>query len=100
MGVVHLGEDEMAMFRDRRADDPAVIADSRIKTYAEEQGGLALAYWKLAMGRVWGDPIMMTDDEAAARLDVPLGDVDAIFDETMNACGYGSDSSGSRDSAG
>lgn len=94
MGVVHLGEDEMAMFRHRRADDPAVIADHMIKSYAEKHGGLTLAYWKLAMGRDWGDPIMMTDDEAAARLDVPLGDVDAIFDETMTACGYRYGSSG------
>lgn len=89
MGVAHLDQDTMKFFRDRNPEDPSVIADSRIQEYAERTGGVTLKYWQLALGRIWGEPFMMSNDEVARRLELPESDIDEIFAETMTACGYG-----------
>ena len=88
MSVVHLDVDEMAFFASRPSDDPAVIADAKIREYAEQQGGRTLAYWRLSLGRIWGDPIMMTSDEVAKRLGWSVAEAEEIDDRTMRACGW------------
>lgn len=88
MGVAHLDQEAMDFFKNRSPEDPAVIADARIKEYAEQAGGLTLQYWKLKLGRIWGDPIMMTDDEVAKRLNLPIADLRKVSDETMESCGF------------
>lgn len=88
MTVAHLSSGTMVFFASRPSDDPAVIADTKIRTYAERQGGRTLAFWKLSLSRIWGDPIMMTNDEAAKRLGWSEDEADEIFDQTMKACGY------------
>jgi hypothetical protein len=88
VSVVHLGAEEMALFAARPSDNPAAIADAKIRGYAEQQGGRTLAYWQLCLGRIWGEPIMMTSDEVAKRLGWPEAEADEIEDQTMRACGY------------
>lgn len=88
MSVAHLDAEAMAFFASRPSDDPAVIADAKIREYAEQQGGHTLAYWRLCLGRIWGDPIMMTSDEVAKRLGWSLTEAEAINAETMRACGW------------
>lgn len=55
--------------------------------YAEEQGGRTLEYWRLSLGRIWGEPIMMTGDAVALRLRWTVDEVDEIEGRTMIACG-------------
>lgn len=88
MGIVHMDESEMDLFRNRRPDDPTLITDEKIRAYAEASGGLTLAVWKLAMGRLWGEPFMVTADQVSIRLDLAESDVIAIYDETYVACGF------------
>lgn len=88
MGIVHMDQSEMDLFRNRRPDDPTLIADEKIKNYAEARGGFTLAVWKLAMGRLWGEPFMMTKDEVSIRLNRAESDVQAIYDETYVECGF------------
>lgn len=88
MGVIHLDDAAMEFFRRRSPHDPAVIADERLRAYAERTGGVTLEYWRLAMGRIWGEPFMMTDDEVAKRLKRPISELKAIVAETNAACGW------------
>jgi len=78
----------MAFFASRRSDEPAVIADNKIRAYAEERGGATLEYWRLSLGRIWGIPIMMTADEVAQRLGRSVDEAEEIDDRTMRACGF------------
>lgn len=90
MGVAHLGPDEMAYFADPSQRYPqAVRADEQIRDYAERTGGLTLEYWQLALGRIWGQPYMMTTDEVAKRLRRPISELQRIEDETSRALGWG-----------
>lgn len=92
MGVAHLSPDEMAYFSDpTRRYPPALEADQRLREYAEHVGGLTLRYWQLALGRVWGQPYMMTTDEAASRLGLPISELQLIEDETNRALGWVTD---------
>lgn len=43
----------MAFFASRPSDSPSVIKDNKIRTYAQEQGGATLEYWRLSLGRIW-----------------------------------------------
>lgn len=88
MGIVHMNQSEMDFFRNRRPNDPAVLADKKIRNYAEAKGGLTLAVWRLTMGRLWGEPLMMTKDEVSVRLNRTESDVQAIYDETYDECGF------------
>lgn len=88
MSVAHLDDEAMAFFASRPSDDPAVIADTKIRRCAEEQGGRTLEYWRLSLGRIWGDPIMMTADEVALRLGWTVEEAEEIDDRTMRACGF------------
>lgn len=88
MAVAHLSAEEMAAFASTPADDPARVADTRIRKYAEREGGRTLTYWKLELGRIWGDPVMMTPDEAAARLGWTEAEAEEIRQATFRACGY------------
>lgn len=88
MAVAHLSADEMTWFAARPADDPAHVADTRIRDYAEREGGRTLAYWKLELGRIWDEPVMMTPDEAAARLGWTEAEAEEIRQATFRACGY------------
>jgi hypothetical protein len=88
VSVAHLDAEAMAFFASRPNDAPSVIADAKIREYAERQGGRTLAYWRLCLGRIWGDPIMMTSDEVAKRLGWSVAEADEINDQTMRACGW------------
>lgn len=88
VGIVHMNRSEMKFFRNRKPDDPAVIADEKIRKYAEAKGGLTLAVWKLTMGRLWGEPLMMTKDEVGVRLNRTESDIQAIYDTTYDECGF------------
>jgi len=90
MGVAHLGPEEMAYFTDPSRRDPrAVLAEERLRDYAERTGGLTLEFWQLLVGHVWGQPRMMTMDEAAKRLGKPLSQLQQIHEETNRALGWG-----------
>ncbi len=88
MGIVNLSAEEMESFRNRSPDEPSVLADQKIRAYAERTGGLTFEYWRLAMGRIWGDPYMMTVEEVAKRLNRPVADLKAVIEETNVACGW------------
>ena len=79
----------MSYFLDRSRRDPrALAADDDVRAYAEKQGGLTLAYWRLALGRIWGEPYMMTMDEVAKRLGRPVSELQGLVDETHAALGW------------
>jgi hypothetical protein len=86
MAIAHLSPEEMRQFAEAGKRYPrAVKLDQLIRAYAEQQGGLTLSYWKLALGRLWGDPIMMTTDEVAKRLGRPVSELRRIVEETDRA---------------
>ena len=89
MGVAHLGPEEMAYFTDPSRRDPrAVRAEEQLRDYAERTGGLTLEFWQLLVGHVWGQPHMMTMDEAAKRLRRPISELHQIHEETNRALGW------------
>jgi hypothetical protein len=86
MAIAHLSPEEMRQFADADKRYPrAVKLDELVRAYAEQQGGLTLSYWKLALGRLWGEPIMMSTDEVAKRLHRPVSELQAIVEETDRA---------------
>lgn len=90
MAIAHLDDEAMSYFLDRSRRDPrALQADDDLRAFAEERGGLTLAYWKLALGRIWHEPYMMTIDEVAIRLERPVSDLQKVVDETHAALGWG-----------
>lgn len=92
MGVAHLSTEEMAYFSDPSQRDPrAVRAEEQLKDYADRTGGLTLQMWQLMAGHVWGEPRMMTMDEAAKRLNRPLSDLQRVHEQTNEALGWGKD---------
>ena len=88
MAVVHLTPAEMKRWESLPDDHPVAVNDRRLRSYAEQQGGLTLQYWKLALARVWGDPSMMTNDEVAKQLDASESDIEQIVTETNAALGW------------
>jgi len=84
----------MEFFRNRSPEDPGAVKDARLKEYAERTGGDTLRFWKLALGRIWGDPIMMSGYEAASRLGLSRSEVERIESESAVACGLADDDSG------
>lgn len=55
------------------------------KSHAEHSGGLTLKLWQLHMGRLWGIPVMMTLDDAAKHVKIPVPQAQQVFDDTMTA---------------
>lgn len=83
MTVVHHTPQDMAAWRASWDRDPAIAKLYEfIVDYATQRGGLVLAVWKLHMGQIFGEPVMMTPDEVAKRLKLPLSDVTKIIADT------------------
>jgi hypothetical protein len=79
---------ELAALRGRLSDDPAVAKLYELlkaEAEAERRGGMTLAVWKLHMAQLWGEPLVMTSDEVAKRVGVPISRVVAIISETKAA---------------
>jgi hypothetical protein len=86
MPVVHIDPAELAALGGKLSDDPAVAKlYELLKGEAEGRGGATLAVWKLHMARLWGEPLIMTSDEVAKRLRLPVSDVAAMIAETKGA---------------
>jgi hypothetical protein len=86
MTIAHLTPEDMRQFAEADRRNPRVTKlNQLLRAYAEQQGGLTLSYWKLAMGRIWGDPVMMTTDEVAKRLQLPVSQLQGIVEETDRA---------------
>jgi len=76
MAVVKLDPEEMKALDGRLSADPAVAKlYALLKAEAERRGGKTLAVWKLHMGKLWGVPVVMTSDEVAKRLRMPVSTV-------------------------
>lgn len=90
MGVVHLTPAKMQHWASLPEDPPVAVNDRQVRVYAEQQGGVTLRYWKLALARVWGDPFMMTNDEVAKRLGVAESDLEQIVADTNAALAWNS----------
>jgi len=83
MTVVHHTPQDMAAWRASWEKNSAIAKlYELIVDYATQRGGLVLGVWKLHMGQIFGEPIMMTADEVAERLKLPLSDVTKIIDDT------------------
>ncbi len=86
MPVVHMNEAELAALGGRLSEDPAVDKLYRlIKERAEREGGTTLAVWRLHMARLWGEPLMMTSDEVASRLKLPVSVVEGAITSVRKA---------------
>jgi hypothetical protein len=76
----------MEGFAQAEAADPAIAKlYELIVAHATAKGGRTLEVWRLSMGRLFGDPVMMTTDEVAARLDLPVSEVTRVIEETNAA---------------
>jgi hypothetical protein len=81
--IVHHTPEDMKAWRDSWAEDPGIAKLYELtRRHAIEQGGLTLAVWKLHMGQIFGEPIMMTADDVAGRLELPVSAVVKIIDDT------------------
>jgi hypothetical protein len=84
--VVHFTAAELRGFEDSYARGPSMrkLRDLTVD-HARKQGGLTLAFWELHQGQFFGKPAMMTVDECAKRLGIPVSRAAAILDETQRA---------------
>jgi hypothetical protein len=81
MTVVRLSSQDLNEFAKAREADPAIAKLQDLKVArAKELGGLTLQIYRLHQGLLFGEPIMMTLDEVASRLNLP---VSAIADHVM-----------------
>jgi NADH:ubiquinone oxidoreductase subunit E len=73
----------MKAFQEADAKDPAIAKLKEITVrHATEAGGLTLAIWRLAQGQFFGEPMLMSLDEVAKQLEMPLSEVRRIVTET------------------
>lgn len=86
MTVVRFTEEEMSNWReaDRRTPRTRKLFELA-KAHAEQEGGQTLELWKNHMGRLWGIPIMMTIDDAAQRMNIPVSRAQQIYDDSIEA---------------
>ncbi len=85
MAIVRITPDEMQDLGGRLSADPAVAKlYELIKEQAEEKGGNTLAVWQLHLGKVWGRPYVMSLDEVARRLDLPVSAVSQLVQEVRD----------------
>lgn len=86
MTVVRQTPEEFAELAGRLSADPAVNRLYELtKAHAEKAGGETLAVWQLHMGRLWGRPYVMTVDEVARRLSLPVSLVTERVNEVNRA---------------
>lgn len=86
MTIVRLSESEMRGFEQSAEEDPAIKRLNQLTVeYAQKQGGITLEFWKLHMGRLFGLPWMMTVDECAKRLRLPISQLKSIAIESEYA---------------
>lgn len=79
MPVVRLSPPEMVAFASE-GRDPAIRKLEEITArYVTQQGGLLERIWRLHQGYIFGEPIMMTTDEIAKQLKLPLSEITAIL---------------------
>jgi len=82
MAIVKITPEEMHELGGRLSADPAVAKlYELIKGEAEKQGGSVLAVWRLHLGKLWGNPYVMSPDEVARRLDLPVSEVSRRIDD-------------------
>jgi hypothetical protein len=81
MTVVRLSSQDLSEFAKAREAEPAVakLQDLQVAR-AKKLGGLTLQVYRLNQGLLFGEPIMMTADEVASRLNLP---VSTIVDHLM-----------------
>ncbi|SRR6266702_5190494 len=86
MGVIQLSPEDLKSLRDVMDADP-VSTKLRvlIVDYATKEGGQTLAFWRLFQGFLFGEPHMMSADEVAKRMGLPVSKMHAIYAETMEA---------------
>lgn len=85
MVVTHLSDEELDAFKASARDNPAVAKLNELEiAHVTEVGGIALDVWRLYQGVIFGDPIMMSADEVASRLELPVSEVEGII-EDVNA---------------
>jgi hypothetical protein len=86
MTVVRFTEQEMESWpeADRRTPRTRKLYELA-KAHAEQEGGQTLELWKYHMGRLWGIPIMMTIDDAARRMNIPVSLAQQIYDNSIEA---------------
>src|SRR3954454_8933723 len=86
MTVVNLSPAEMKGFEASAAANPGIAKlYELIREHATQKGGIVLDVWRLHLGRIFGEPIMMTPDEVAKRLSLPLSTVTGIIEGTRKA---------------
>lgn len=86
MPVVHYSPAQLQDFERSAAKDPAIAKLHEITVqYATAQGGTVLEFWKLHMGRLFGNPWFMTVDECAKRLNMPVSAVLPIAEASGKA---------------
>jgi hypothetical protein len=84
--VVRITPAEIEELAGRLSTDPAVAKLYELtKEHVEREGGLTLAVYKLHLARLWGEPFVMTSDEVARRLQLPVSRVTEIMTEVQNA---------------
>ncbi|HEX5527080.1 MAG TPA: hypothetical protein VFX44_07770 [Solirubrobacterales bacterium] len=85
MTVVKITPEEMESLGNRLSGDPAVAKlYELIKKEAEEIGGDTLRAWQLHLGKIWGRPYVMTLDEVASRLRMPVSRVTGLIQEVQD----------------
>ena len=79
MVIVRLSGEQLREFEELRGQNPAI--DKLYELEVAEvtaRGGLALEIWRLHLGQLFGEPVMMTLDEVAKQLDMPEEEVRRI----------------------
>jgi hypothetical protein len=77
--IVRFSGTQLREFEELRGQEPAVDKLHELEVAeVTARGGLALDIWRLHMGQLFGEPVMMTLDEVAKHLDMPEEEVRRI----------------------
>jgi hypothetical protein len=77
--IVRLSGEQLREFQESRGQNPAIEKLYELEVAeVTARGGLALEIWRLHMGQLFGEPVMMTLDEVAKQLDMSEEEVREI----------------------
>jgi hypothetical protein len=82
--IVRLSGEQLREFEELRGQVPAVDKLHELEVAeVTARGGLALEVWRLNVGQLFGEPVMMTLDEVAKQLEMPEEEVHKIVGDVM-----------------
>jgi hypothetical protein len=82
--IVRLSGEQLRGFDESRKQNPAIDKLHELEVAeVTARGGLALEIWRLNLGQLFDEPVMMTLDEVAKQLEMSEEEVQKIVGDVM-----------------